>query len=217
MKVIVATVAATALAGLAGTIGVAAVHGSPRATANDSSSPDASAVADGGKAQTAAASSTQGEVPVSYGVSAEVQEALLRQGIRVDGAGVPGSATTDPAALFSGTAGAAGAAAELPAQVSLARITDLQYGQVVDASGNPVADPGPQSGGRVEPRIEDRLVWLAIFSDAQVPVGGSPVTGIGPDGQPLTTDSQDVQLATVDLYVVRDALTGAFLEAGSLE
>ncbi len=211
MKVIVATVAATALAGLAGTIGVAAVHGSPGAVADDSSSLDTSAVADGGKAETAAGSSTQGEVPVSYGVSAEVQQALLRQGIRVDGAGVPGSATTDPAALFSGTA------AELPAQVSLARITDLQYGQVVDASGNPVADPGPQSGGRVEPRIEDRLVWLAIFSDAEVPVGGSPVTGIGPDGQPLTTDSQDVQLATVDLYVVRDALTGAFLEAGSLD
>ena len=216
MKVIVATVAATALAGLAGTIGVAAAHGSPGAAANDSSSRDTSAVADGGKVETAA-SSTLGEVPVSYGVSEEVREALLRQGIRVDGAGVPGSATTDPDALFSGTAGNAGADAKVPAQVSLARITDLQLGQVVDANGSPIADPGPQSGGQVEPRINDRLVWLAIFPDAEVPVGGSPVTGIGPDGQPITTDSPDVEMVTVDLYVVRDALTGAFLEAGSLD
>jgi hypothetical protein len=210
-----ATVAATALAGLAGTIGVTAVHDSGTAT-NASSSTDTSAVAAGGKVETAA-SSTQGGVPVSYGVSAEVREALLRQGIRVDSAGEPGSATTDPAALFSGTADGAGADVALPEQVSLARIADLQYGQVVDADGNPVADPGPQSGGQVEPRINDRLVWLAIFPHAEVPVGGSPVTGIGPDGQPVTTDSPDVQMATMDLYVVRDALTGAFLEAGSLD
>jgi len=215
MKVIVATVAATALAGLAGTIGVTAVHGSGAAT-NDSSAIDTSAVAASGKVETAA-SSTQGGVPVGYGVSAEVQEALLRQGIRVDSAGEPGSATTDPAALFSGVADGAGADAAVPGQVSLARITDLQYGQVVDADGNPVADPGPQSGGQLEPRINDRLVWLATFPPAEVPVGGSPVTGIGPDGQPVTTDSPDVQMATMDLYVVRDALTGAFLEAGSLD
>lgn len=140
-----ATAAATALAGLAGTIGVTAVHDSGTAT-NASSSTDTSAVAAGGKVETAA-SSTQGGVPVSYGVSAEVREALLRQGIRVDSAGEPGSATTDPAALFSGTADGAGADVALPEQVSLARIADLQYGQVVDADGNPVADPGAQLAG----------------------------------------------------------------------
>ena len=213
MKAIVATVAATALAGLAGTIGVTVVHGSGAAT-NDRRSTDTSAVADGGKVETAA-SSTQGEVPLSYGVSEDVRQALLRQGIRVDSAGEPGSATTDPAALFSGTAG--NADAKVPEQVSQARITDLQYGQVVDANGSPIADPGPQSGGQVEPQINDRLVWLAIFPDVEVPVGGSPVTGIGPDGQLITTDSPDVEMVTVDLYVVRDALTGAFLEAGSLD
>lgn len=110
----------------------------------------------------------------------------------------------------------------MPAQLALLRVTDLDLGQLVGPGGTPVSDPGPDTKARVDRRVENRLVWLAVYKDAPMPFGQGPVTQVDEDGQPVSAADAvsdgvgTAQVDAVDLFVLRDALTGKFLEAGSL-
>lgn len=154
--------------------------------------------------------------PVTRGASDPVARSLQGQGIRVSAPTAAAEARTDATALFGVDRSGPGPD-RVPDELSLVRMTDSDLGRVLAPDGTPVEQAGPGVRGSVDRSIEDRLVWLAVYRDAEIPAPASPVTGVDDDGQPLPVgDAVGSGTITVDLFVVRDASTGTFLEAGSL-
>lgn len=148
--------------------------------------------------------------PASTSVSPAVEKALLERGIRVVSEGAFVDAATGPNVVMRD-------ATAIPVSLSLVRITDLRYGQLVDESGRPLTEAGPRSGGEVARFIEDRLVWLAIYSDAEIGFGGSFIRSLDKNGQPAEpAASAGSEPFVTDLFVIRDATTGAVLKGGSI-
>ncbi|RNL81248.1 hypothetical protein [Nocardioides marmorisolisilvae] len=83
---------------------------------------------------------------------------------------------------------------------NLARVSEPEYGRQAEA------DPAKPS--RIEPVIQDRLAWVLVFDDVQVPVLG-PLT-------PTQGQASKPDYYTAQFVVIVDALTGEVLTAESI-
>lgn len=87
-----------------------------------------------------------------------------------------------------------------PSEMSLARVTVSQSGTELQ--------PDPTKPSRLKLDIDDRLCWLIVFDDAEVPIlGPDPGAGVEP-GSPGTYKAT--------MFVLVDAVTGEFLRAETI-
>ncbi|HEY0951237.1 hypothetical protein [Nocardioides sp.] len=159
-----------------------------------------------------AASGREAPPTVTYDVTPAVEKALSLQGVRIDGRGDNARPGTSADELFAQPG-------EIrPDSISLVRLTDTEFGQLLGPDGRPVTDPGPNTRGRVTPQIDHQLVWVAVYRGATVPVGGGYVQAMSPGGDvEATAEGARPTTLTTDLYVIRDAGTGEVLSGGSLD
>ena len=148
---------------------------------------------------------------VTYDLPPGIEKALAFQGVRIDGRGDDADTKTSAAELFSEPGEVR------PDSVALVRMTDTELGQLRGPDGRPIAEPGPGIPARVTPTIDHRLVWIAVYRDAVIPIGGSYVETLSEDGSATAPGQDDSPTTlTTDLYVIRDAETGEVLSGGSL-
>lgn len=136
-------------------------------------------------------------------VSAQVINALASASTIVkptSGAGFPIPISADKATLVAAAGLGRFGAGETPDQASLALVTEPLYGAELE--------PDPAKPSQISPVVKDRLSWVFVFNNVQVPVMGGPL--IASDGtRPKPTGDTSAE----SMVVVIDALTGEFLTA----